>query len=213
MFSNRAKLKNVIIIEIYYILILIKVSFAGEFIDLKKLSSSDSYFIILDTGLYVYDFQNTPDCCLIHQFNISEYSGGSINNITLSELYYTYKAYIFCLVNEFLFIYNEYTNKLYNYKINEIVNFNDDDYYNIIPYKIENNKISFIIAYNNDTTNLFFYFYNFNSNESIIKSKEIIFKDMNIQNKMVRCQINSFSTFIICLYYSKDNGQNYLNST
>ena len=82
-----------------------------------------------------------------------------------------------------------------------------------MPYKIENNNISFIIAYNNDTTNLFFYFYNFNSNKNIIKSKEIIFKDMNIQNKMVRYQINSFSTFIICLYYSKYNGQNYLNST
>ena len=212
MFSNGAKLRNVVI-EFYYILILIKVSFAGEFIDLIKLSSSNSYFIILDTGLYIYDFNNILDCCLIHQFNINEYREDTNNSILLSELNYIYKAYIFCLVNENLFIYNEYTNKLLNYKIKEIVNFNDDDYYNIMPYKLENNNISFIIAYNNDSTNLFFYFYNFDLNDSIIEANQIIFKDMNIQNKMIRCQINSFSTFIICFYYSNVNEQNYLVST
>ena len=182
MFSNGAKLRNVVI-EFYYILILIKVSFAGEFIDLKKLSSSNSYFIILDTGLYIYDFNNILDCCLIHQFNINEYREDTNNSILLSELNYIYKAYIFCLVNENLFIYNEYTNKLLNYNIKEIVNFYDDDYYNIMPYKLEDNNISFIIAYNNDSTNLFFYFYNFDLNDSIIEANQIIFKDMNVQNK------------------------------
>lgn len=64
------------------------------------------------------------------------------------------------------------------YKINEISYFNDG-YYNIIPYKIEN----------------------------------------NIQNKMIRYQINSDLIFIICFYYSKNNlfnailyfNKNYLN--
>ena len=209
---NGINLKNIFKKEFYIIIILIKVTFAGEFIDLKKLYSCDSYFVVLDTGLYLYDFNNF-ECSFIHQFNQIEYRIDSNNNIILVELFYTYKAYIFCLVNEFLFIYNEYTYKLLNYSIKEIINFKDDDYYNIMPYKIENNNIYFIIAYNNDTTNLFFYFYHFNLNIGLIEPKIILFIDMNIQNKMIRCQINSYLTFIICFYHSKDNDENYLTKT
>ena len=91
------------------------------------------------------------------------------------------------------------------YKINEISNYNH--YYNIMPYKIKNNNISFIIAFNNDTKKLYFYLYNFNLNEGINKPKVKAFDIMNIQNKMIRCQINSNLTFIICFYYSKNNDQ------
>ena len=38
----------IIIINFYYI-------FAGEFIDIKKLFLFEKYFVILDTGLYLYD--------------------------------------------------------------------------------------------------------------------------------------------------------------
>ena len=34
---------------------------------------------------------------------------------------------------------------------------------------------------------------------------------MNILNKMIRCQINSYLSFIKCFYYSKSNQQNYLS--
>ena len=74
-----------------------------------------------------------------------------------------------------------------------------------MPYKIENNNISFIMAFNNDTTNLVFYYYNFDLNKGINEPKKKIFNDMNIQNKKIRCQINSNSTFIICFYYSQNN--------
>ena len=75
-----------------------------------------------------------------------------------------------------------------------------------------NNNICFIIVFNNDFANLYFYYYYFNFDGDITKVKEINFNDMNIQNKMIRCQINSFSTFIMCFYYSIDNEQNYLVS-
>ena len=210
---NGLKLRYIFIIELYFILISIKSISCQEFIDLKKLSSSDTYFVILDIGLFLYDF-NTFNSTLIHEFNENEYRGAK--KIILTELYSKFKAYIFCSVNEHLFLYNEYTYKLLYYKINEIINFNlsNADYYNILPYKIENNNISFIIAYNNDTTNLFFYFYNLNINELALKEPKIIqFNDMNIQNKMIKCEINYFSTFIICFYHSKDNSQNLFQNT
>ena len=206
--SNKSK--SLIILELYYLLISIKIIFTEEFKDLKKLSLYDSYFVALDTGLYLYNF-NIQDCALIYEFNDLEYNRYN-NIINITELYDGNKAYTFCLINEYLFIFNEDTYKLLKYKINEIVLLNDY-YYNIMPYKIENSNISFIIALNKDITNLFFYFYNFNKNEGINEPKIILFKNMNIQNKMIRCQINSYSTIIICFYYSKINTKNFFVST
>ena len=78
---------------------------------------------------------------------------------------------------------------------------------------MENNNISFIIALNKEPTNLFFYYYNFNLTKEINESKIIKFNDMNIQNKKIRCEINYYSTFIICFYYSILNAKNNFVST
>ena len=196
---NEFKFSNYNYIFLYYILILIKVSFAGEFIDIKRLSISDNYFIVLDTGLYLYDFNNA-DFAVIHEFKENEFKSSN-NMINITKLNYMNRAYIFCLINENLFLFNECACNVLNYKINEIIPY-QGYYYNIMPYKFECINISFIISFNNDTDNLLFYFYNFNLNEGINKPKEILFNDINIQDKKIRCQINSNSTFIICFYYS-----------
>ena len=206
--------KNIIIIELYFMLILIKTVSADTFIDIKKLSFNNDYFVILDTGLYLYD-SNFKHCALIHQFNEKEYKTNvAYNKINITELYNEQNAYILCLINEYLFILDEYTYKVMNFTINEINNFtNNNDYYNIMPYKIENNNISFIIAFNNDTNSLYFYSYNFELEQEKLYNPEIIIKDnLNIQNKMIRCEMNSNLTFIICFYHSKNNTENYFVS-
>ena len=203
----------IIIKELYFILLLIKEIFAEEFIDIKKLSLPDSdstYFVVLDTGFYLYNL-NKENLVIIHEFKNNEFRKSN-NIINLTELYDGNQAYIFCLVNEYLFLFNEHTYKVFTYTINEFDSFKGN-YYNLMPYKIENDKISFIIAFNKDDTNLFFYFYNFNLNEGINGPKEILFEDMNIKNKMIRCQINSYFTFIICFHYSINNNKKYLTTT
>ena len=60
---------------------------------------------------------------------------------------------------------------------------------------------------------LFFYIYNFNIYGDINEPTEIIINNMNIQDKIIRCQINSNSTFIICLYYSILSEQKLFAST
>ena len=197
---DEIKIRNLYIIFIYCILISIKSIITEEFIDIKKLSSCDDYFVVLDTGLYLYDF-NTNNCSILHQFNNSVYRINTNNNINLTELYYRYRAYIFCLVNEYLFIFNEYTNQLFNYKINEINDF-INYYYNILPYKMENNITSFIIVSNVDTMCLNFDFYKFNINEDINKINTIPVDNINVQNKTIKCEINSLLSSINCLYYS-----------
>ena len=203
------KLNDLILIDLYYILISIKVIFAGKFIDIKKLSLNDNYFVILDTGLYLYDI-NTFNCASIYIFNDEYKNSGDV--VLIKEFHYKYKAFIICLINEYLFLFNEYTYKVENFKINEIANFKKC-YYDLMPYKIEGGNIGFIVAFNNEPNTLLFYFYNFNFIEGLNMQKAIPFMNMNIKNKMVRCQINSYYTFIICFYYSKINEKNYFYST
>ena len=186
------KLNNIIIIISFYYI------FAGEFIDITKLSLNDKYFVILDTGLYLYD-SNFLICSSIYEFK-DEYKESN-NKIILKGFHYKSKAYIICLVNEYVFIYNENTYTILNYKIEQIILFKDC-YYDMMPYKIENSYIGFIVVLNKDNKSLLFYFYNFSIKEGINIQKAIPFMGMNIQNKMIRCQINSDFTFFICFYYS-----------
>ena len=83
----------------------------------------------------------------------------------------------------------------------------------MMPYKVENSYLGFIVVLNKDIDKLFFYYYNFSIKEGINVQKAIPFMNMNIQNKMIRCQINSDFTFFICFYYSKINNENIFSST
>ena len=125
---------------------------SAEFIDIKKVTIYDStYFVVLDTGLYLYNF-NTFDCALIHKFNNSVYKNNPNNKFNITELTDKYNYFIFCLVNEYLFIFNAHNNKTFSYKINEYINTFSNGYYNLMPYKFENNNISFILVCNNERT-------------------------------------------------------------
>ena len=69
--SSYNELVKIIILDLYYILILIKSSFSIKFLGIKRLSSYDSYFVILDYGLFLYDFNN-QDCSLLYKFEDNE---------------------------------------------------------------------------------------------------------------------------------------------
>lgn len=209
---NGFKSKNIIIIFFYYILLSIKNVFADELIDMKKLFSSNSYFVVLDTGLYLYNINTNfdiLDCAIIYKFEKT--ITFLVDKVFLSELNNDNKAFILCLINNDLYIFNEYTNKTINYTLNEIKK-PKTNYYNIMPYKLLNNNISFIIGFHKDSKNLIFYFYNFDLNGDINKPNEIKFNTINnIEDKMISCQINSYSTFIKCFYYSKIEEQKHLS--
>ena len=128
---DRINFKNIIIIYLYYILLSIKPTFGNEFIDIKKLSLFDSFFVVLDTGLYLYNF-TTLDCSVIHKFNLTVYRSAN-NKIILNELIDEDRSLILCLVNEYLFIFNENNNKTISYKINNI-NLPNDKYYDLLPF-------------------------------------------------------------------------------
>ena len=171
----KLNIRNLITRNIYYIILSLNIILCEElkFIDIKKLSLDNSYFVILNIGLYLYD-NNFSKCALIHQFDNSEFMDNK-DLIIVKELINDNKAYILCLVNQQLFIFDEYTYNIMNYSINEIIPFNDY-YYDFLPYKIENNNISFIIVFNNDMNYLYFYLYNFSLNDDIRKQTEFDYR-------------------------------------
>ena len=118
MFSfMRLNFRYFLIIYLYYILLSIKIVLGDKFIDIKKLSLSDSYFVVLDSGLYLYDFNNL-DCSLILNFNSSVYRHSN-DKVILNELNDDDNSFISCLVNEYLFIFDENNNKTISYKIDD----------------------------------------------------------------------------------------------
>ena len=102
-------------IYLFYIFTLIKEIFTDEFLQIKKLSLSDNYFVVLDSGLYLYNFNNY-DCSIIQSFSSSIYKTTE-NNIYLTELHNKQYSYMFCFTNEYFFAFNGRNNKTISYKL------------------------------------------------------------------------------------------------
>ena len=192
---NELKYKNLIAISFYYLFFSIKSVLSVEFIDLKKLSINDNYFIILNEGFYLYNFIYL-NCSLIYKFSVIKTDR---DNFFLTELVDETNPYILCLVNQYIFIFNERTNAITSYDLYN-TSIPKNIYYNLFPYQINNDNISFILSYN-DTSNLTFYYFNFPLNGKIQEPKEISFTDMKIEQKMIRCRLiphyrifNAFTT-------------------
>ena len=70
-YFTQLKLINLNLINLSFLL-LIKILFARELIDIKKLSALNNiYFVVFNTGLYLYDLNN-QNVGLIHEFNQEE---------------------------------------------------------------------------------------------------------------------------------------------
>ena len=144
---------------------------------MKKLNTYDSYFVVLDTGLYLYNL-NSFDCSIIMSFNDTIYYNSSKNKVDLNDLKNDECSYILCMVNEYLFIFDEFNNKTFSYKVNEIDS-TKNYYFNIIPYKFENNNISFFVSYNDEIAKFYFLYYNFPIKENINTPKKIVIRKYN----------------------------------
>ena len=205
----RLNFRNLIIIFLYYILLSIKNVLGDKFIDINKLSVTDTYFVVLDSGLYLYNF-NTLDCSIILSFNSTVYRSSN-NKIILNEINDYYNSYILCLVNEYLFIFNEKNNKTISYKIN-VFNLLDYKYYDLLPYKFEHNNLSFIFVCWKESPKLIFYYYNFTLNDDINNPIEISFENFIVKNNKISCQINSYLSIIKCFYHEIIESKKYIST-
>ena len=175
------------------------------FFDLIKVPFHNNYFVILNTGLFLYNFE-TFDCALLYSFNDSIIRNSN-NKINITDLIDENYLYILSLVNEYLFVFNINNNRTYCYKINNI-DFAGNYYYNIMGYKAQKYNISFIIAYHKEESKLNFYYYNISLREGINEPKEIVSGGINIKNNLVRCAIIIKISQIFCYFYKEVNNIN-----
>ena len=124
------------------------------FKDIIKLSLYEKYFVVLNNGLYLYNY-NLLICANIISFDSSSILNSNDKIIT-TKLVDENNFYILCLINRLLYIFNEQTNKTISYQINND-DMSNDNYYNLLPYKIQNNILDIIIFVNKDDHRLYFY--------------------------------------------------------
>ena len=199
--------------DFIYLIILFSTKIKCEdiFKDIKRLSFYDKYFVVLNKGLFLYN-SNLLNCALITRFNSSVYKKDNDIIIT-KELIYDNIYYMFCMVNKYLFIFNEKNNITNSFLIDED-DITPSNYYDLFPYKVENNFLRFIIPFNNDTLRI--YFLNYKISLETLKMEKINTRYItmnNIINKLVRCLINNYKSEIYCFYVDQINNINYLQST
>ena len=194
------------ILSITIILLHTKVKCEDIFKGIKKLSLNDNYFVALNTGLYLYNY-NLLNRALITSFNSSVYKNDN-DIIIIKELIYNNYFYVICLVNKYLFLFNEKNNITNSFLIDE-----DDiipsNYYDLLPYKVINNLIQFFISLNKSSSITLFYFIISLETSKMEKSNQFN-NEINVINKLVRCLINNNKSQIYCFYIERINNINYL---
>ena len=167
---------------------------------ITKISLLEEYFVVLDTGLYIYN-SNFSECSVIYNFNDSQ---KIIDNydFTLEEFKNEQHNFIICLIKKYLYIYDYNIKSIFIYYLKELDN-NIGEYYDLLPYKFENNFLNFIISF-------------IDLNDNCIK---IIYYDFNLQEDKVYyinikslSKINSFfqefiSYYINCQIYFLSNNK------
>ena len=111
-----------------------------KFIEIKSLKSG-KYFIVFDTNLFIYD---------THLKNENTLTGFKMNfssNLIIIKHIFQENTYIFCLINDYIYLYDENENNLSSFKMKDLIGSEllDYEYINIIPYN-DNNKLKLIIS-------------------------------------------------------------------
>ena len=194
-----------------------------------KYLPSGEYFVIMNKGIYIYnnDFYNSTQ---IYNFDSNEiiYNSDDNRKTVLSEFNITTNYYILFLYKENIYLFN--FNKTDISKIGSIERTNNY-YYNLIPYKLINNCLYYIIIYINQNEekchihdyplyklNFFHYKICFNENtENKYENKLINNNDFYIfeKNFIIGCEsfisnlifsCNIFNQeYIICFYTSSNS--------
>ena len=194
-------------ISIFYLLMIKNID-ADMFREIIEVPFSNDYFVVLESGLYLYD-SKLLNCSKLFAFNSSIYKFNY--KINLTQIEDGNNSYIFCLMNKYLFIYAHQKNELNSFELNEI-DYSQKYYCNLLPYQIKENSLTFFIVYYKSDNKLYFYFHEFFLKEKIYEIYEKIIDNINVDDIKISCHINNKESYIICFYYYYFNNKNYLES-
>ena len=161
---------------------------------MKKISDNNDYFVILDDGLYIYNFEKSKCETITNLDKSIFYSNDEYNNIVITKNSNpdSNKIKIAALINQHLFVYSN-NNINCDYKI--IESLADNDHY-IYPFyvKIDDYKLIIILYVEEEgliSSNYYIKVFEF-ENYLSIKNNEPKIKehDDDYSNKLV-CQFDS----------------------
>ena len=119
--------------------------YTSKFIDIKNLSSG-KYLIVFDDKIKIYDSN-------FKEKKSFKYEGGNTNqnqnnNIIITKHIYSENIYIFCLIKNYIYLYDDKNEKFYSKKINDLIDYEylNYEYFNIIPYNTSDNKMGLVLS-------------------------------------------------------------------
>ena len=119
----------------------------GSYPKVKKLPSEE-YLVILNNGIYIFNnnFSNSTE---IKKFEEEQIVTSDEDNIktTISEFKDNSNFYVFCLIKNYLYLFNYNTSNIAQFNLNEYIK--GGMYYNLNPYKCTNDSLEYIISYIN----------------------------------------------------------------
>ena len=181
-----------------------------SFLDIEKISDNGDYFVVLDSGLYIYNFEK-KNCKFIRDISESNFDENNEHNtiiISKNEESETKEIKITVLINEHLYVYtHDESNKNVEYILLESLK---DNAHNIYPFnvQIDNNKLTiYLIKYERHNINRYYFIKSFYfSNYLQIQKNEPNEKKYNdfYVNKPI-CQFDKYEIKIKCLYFQNNN--------
>ena len=131
---NKYSIFGIIIIISFF-----NVEIDNKLLNIQRISSSGEYFVILDNGIYIYDY-NITQCLKFHSF-----SNNNNDKASISEFISNDKNYIAFLINYYLYIYNSSNYEISYFYLKDLP---EDKYesYDVILYDVQDNNFFFIIS-------------------------------------------------------------------
>lgn len=169
---------------------------------------SGNYFVILSNGIYIYNY-NFTSYKSIYNFKGNEIiNDEKENNKTiLAEIENNVNLYILCIVKNKFYLFDEKQNKIiYSFSLGTIQD--DDAFYNLIPFKIIDNFLYFIVINSKKELYSCFWIYNYYFYSLNIIYYKIDINDKNNNNQILKT-INKFSypknNYFCSTYYYRFN--------
>ena len=154
--------KFLFLIVIYIIIIKQIISYLNFTYPQSILLNNQNIFIIHKLGISICD----PSYSKIIN-NLTNFEENEMTEQILSKIAYVSDyGYIFCIVNEYIYIFDENENSLFKYD-NKIINYDNLNYYTLVPIKITNDYYYYLIGFvSNGLINFLYYGYNISSQEN-----------------------------------------------
>ena len=201
-------------IVIYLIIIHQIISYLNFTYPQSILLSNQNIFIIHKLGISICDPSYSRIINNLTNFEENEMTEQILSKVALVSD----NGYIFCIINEYIYIFDENENSLFK-DDNKIINYDDLKYYTLVPINITNDYYYYLIGFvSYSLLNFLYYGYNISSKENkliIHQNFKYYFHDKTyyIETYSLSCQYVNHQQkgkALLCFFIINEAMQNYL---